>query len=465
MDNPSSADLLIGYLSLSVSCLAFGFAFVPLKRYDTRDGLFVQWVQCSVVFMAGLIINIARGLPPFNLIAAVGGFLYATGNVASVPIVAEMGIGLGMLTWGSVQIIVGWSVARFGLFGTKAQHVQSPFFNSLGVLITLISGLMFVFVYSRQNVADEVEDGEGRAAQSNIVPLNSTNPPYGSVNSTTGERTATTVGAPGDSLASTDRQQKKWHFHVKSRKLLFVTLTVCLGVLHGLMLTPIVYVQDTDQRASKNALDFVFSHFCAVFFFSTFYFVLYSLFRRGRPYVNPSLVLPSVAYGLLWSLGMSLFIVSNRILSQPVSFPVTVRTFPHIQLPAIIGAVVDVFLFKDIRGRRRLAWLFAAIIVGSIGVILVGISLNSLASSTNRNYSSNWMIEANFGFFLIVSRQPQFEHSERFHFPVGANQQFNHFTFKPHRYVMKMMHWDGGPFFPVVIEIRSVSDRYPEQVP
>uniref|UniRef100_A0A914GSD7 Uncharacterized protein n=1 Tax=Globodera rostochiensis TaxID=31243 RepID=A0A914GSD7_GLORO len=324
MDNPSGTDLLIGYLSLSVSCLAFGFAFVPLKRYDTRDGLFVQWVQCSVVFMAGLIINIARGLPPFNLTAAVGGFLYATGNVASVPIVAEMGIGLGMLTWGTVQIIVGWSVARFGLFGTKAQHVQSPFFNSLGVLITLISGLMFVFVYSRQNVADEVENGGGRATQSNIVPLNSTssgertvpsirNPPYGSVNITT------------------DEGQRR------PQKLLFVTLAVCLGVLHGLMLTPIVYVQDTDQRASKNALDFVFSHFCAVFFFSTFYFVLYSLFRRGRPYVNPSLVLPSVAYGLL-------------------CFPVTVR------LPAIIGAIVDVFLFKDIRRRRRLAWLFAAII-------------------------------------------------------------------------------------------------------
>uniref|UniRef100_A0A914GQS0 Uncharacterized protein n=1 Tax=Globodera rostochiensis TaxID=31243 RepID=A0A914GQS0_GLORO len=355
MDNPSGTDLLIGYLSLSVSCLAFGFAFVPLKRYDTRDGLFVQWVQCSVVFMAGLIINIARGLPPFNLTAAVGGFLYATGNVASVPIVAEMGIGLGMLTWGTVQIIVGWSVARFGLFGTKAQHVQSPFFNSLGVLITLISGLMFVFVYSRQNVADEVENGGGRATQSNIVPLNSTssgertvpsirNPPYGSVNITT------------------DEGQRR------PQKLLFVTLAVCLGVLHGLMLTPIVYVQDTDQRASKNALDFVFSHFCAVFFFSTFYFVLYSLFRRGRPYVNPSLVLligPLPKHKKSASLcclrlalvfGMNLFIVSNRILTQPVSFPVTVR------LPAIIGAIVDVFLFKDIRRRRRLAWLFAAII-------------------------------------------------------------------------------------------------------
>ncbi|KAL3073163.1 hypothetical protein niasHT_035439 [Heterodera trifolii] len=388
MDNASGTDLLIGYLSLFVSCLSFGFLFVPLKRCDTKDGLFVQWVQCAVVFMAGLIINIARGLPPFNLIAAIGGFLYATGNVASVPIVSEMGIGLGMLTWGSVQIIVGWSVAKFGLFGTKPQHIQSPLINYLGVLITLISGVMFVFVY---NSGQEKEKSSERAIQndrrSTSMPLRDDgctrptgDPPYGSVNnrnencSTTaeghsdGRRTAATDGTE-EKLANGQPQKGQSLFTGKGRKLFFVSLAVCLGFLHGLMLTPIVYVQDNDQKASKNVLDFVFSHFCAVFFFSTFYFVLYSLFRRGRPFVHSSLVLPSVAYGLLWSVGMTLFIVSNRVLSQPISFPVTVR------LPAIIGAVVDVFLFNEIRGRRRLAWLSAAIIVGSVGVILVGISL------------------------------------------------------------------------------------------
>uniref|UniRef100_A0AC34RNW5 Uncharacterized protein n=1 Tax=Panagrolaimus sp. JU765 TaxID=591449 RepID=A0AC34RNW5_9BILA len=48
-------------------------------------------------------VHIARGLPPFNLTAALGGVLYATGNIASVPIVKGIGIGLGMLIWGSVQ--------------------------------------------------------------------------------------------------------------------------------------------------------------------------------------------------------------------------------------------------------------------------------------------------------------------------------------------------------------------------
>lgn len=64
-----------------------------------------------------------------------------------------------------VQIIVGWSVARFGLFGTRAQQVHSPLLNYLGVVLTLLSGLIFVFVYSR----DEQTEGEGEQ-HNKVVP-------------------------------------------------------------------------------------------------------------------------------------------------------------------------------------------------------------------------------------------------------------------------------------------------------
>src|SRR4051812_9105156 len=90
-----SQQLLVGFTSLLVSCVSLGFMFAPLKRFDARDGFFVQWVQCSVVFLFGFVINAIRRCPPFNLIACVGGFLYATGNIGSVPIVSEMGIGVG----------------------------------------------------------------------------------------------------------------------------------------------------------------------------------------------------------------------------------------------------------------------------------------------------------------------------------------------------------------------------------
>ena len=394
-----SADLLLGFGALLISCAAFGFMFAPLKKMDAKDGVFTQWVQCAVVFMAGFVINIARGLPPFNLVASIGGFLYATGNVASVPIIGEMGIGLGMLLWGSVQIIVGWGVAHFGLFGTKAQSVKLPLLNYLGVLLTLLSGIMFVSVYSQgDNAGEEKQKKGGDKKASPSVPLNNTanrrievvveggdaeSRPMGDYGTTTttnvwamdshdGNGTSQPQNETPSPGASKDKELPYgWAraLHLTKRKLLFIGLAVCLGSLHGLMMTPIVYVQDTDPNASDNVLDYVFSHFSAVFFFSTLYFFLYSLLKRGKPYVQPGLVLPSMAYGVLWTIGMTLFIMSNQMLSQTVSFPITVR------LPAIIGALADVFLFKTIQGKKQLSFLFAAILVGVVGVIMVGISL------------------------------------------------------------------------------------------
>lgn len=81
----------------------------------------MQWLQCAVVFLFGFLINIVRGFPKFEPIAAAGGVLFATGfssstregglagNVASVPIVSGIGIGLGMLIWGSVQVSPAFS--------------------------------------------------------------------------------------------------------------------------------------------------------------------------------------------------------------------------------------------------------------------------------------------------------------------------------------------------------------------
>ncbi|VDK18305.1 unnamed protein product [Anisakis simplex] len=149
-------------------------------------------------------------------------------------------------------------------------------------------------------------------------------------------------------------------------------LAVFMGVLHGLMMTPVVYIMDTDPHASKNVLDFMFAHFSTIFAFSTLYFILYSIYKRNRPYAAPELVLPSVAYGILWSIGMVLFFVSNDKLSQVVSFPITTR------LPSTIGILADVFLFRSIKGRRNLALMSAGVVVALTGVVLIAISNQDL---------------------------------------------------------------------------------------
>uniref|UniRef100_A0A1I7Y8K1 Transmembrane protein 144 n=1 Tax=Steinernema glaseri TaxID=37863 RepID=A0A1I7Y8K1_9BILA len=324
------ASPAVGYIATIVSCAAFGFMFAPLRKFDCRDGFFVQWVECAVVFMFGFCINAIRDFPKFNLIACFGGFLYATGNVASVPIVDAVGIGLGMLIWGSIQVTVGWCVARFGLFGTTAQDVQNNAMNIAGLVLTLVSGVMFVFVKHDSKNTDVVKPVGATSTQEEREPI------------------------------------------VTKKKAFFLGLAVFLGIFHGLMLTPLEYIQKNDPNASKNVLDYVFSYFSSVFFFSTVYFIAYCIFKKNRPYARAELILPSVGYGVLWSIGMTLFFISNHALLQVVSFPITTR------LPAIIGAVTDVFLYRTITGKRNLFILTLAITIGVTGVVLVALSNQEL---------------------------------------------------------------------------------------
>uniref|UniRef100_A0A0M3IHF7 Transmembrane protein 144 n=1 Tax=Ascaris lumbricoides TaxID=6252 RepID=A0A0M3IHF7_ASCLU len=291
-----SSETAIGFIACFVSCFAFGFMFAPLRKFDTQDGFFVQWIQCSIVFIVGFCINFARGFPPFNAIATIGGILFATGNVASVPLVNGLGIGLGMLIWGSVQVTVGWCVARFGLFGTKPQPVYHNPMNITGLLLTLISGVMFVFVKHESNIHE----------QTTVV--------------SDAEKSDMQIEEQNTSITTSTRTS-----FISSKKLLLIALAIFLGVLHGLMMTPIVYIMDTDQNASTNVLDYIFAHFCAISAFSTAYFVIYSIYKRNHPHIPSDLVLPSVAYGILWSIGMVLFFISNSMLSQVVSFPITTR--------------------------------------------------------------------------------------------------------------------------------------------
>ncbi|KAI6216464.1 hypothetical protein M3Y99_01821600 [Aphelenchoides fujianensis] len=195
----SPAETAVGFAVLLFACVCFGTMFLPLKRVDCGDGFFVQFVECAAVFVFGFVVNVVRRLPKFNLIAALGGVLYATGNCASVPIIqSELGVGLGMLIWTTVQVVEGWGVGRFGLLGTHRQEVRSEPLNYAGIALSLLSGLLFVFVRSGRE--DEAKRAGG------------------------------------------------WRSNFSRTKLFYIGLSVFLGCLHGLMLTPVVYVQENDRR-------------------------------------------------------------------------------------------------------------------------------------------------------------------------------------------------------------------------
>ncbi|CAJ0951524.1 unnamed protein product, partial [Mesorhabditis belari] len=337
----SAADSAIGYAALLISCLGFGLMFAPMRKVDSRDGFFVQWVQCSVVFLFGFIINIIRDFPKFEPIAAIGGILYATGNLFSIPIVARIGAGLSLLFWGSIQVMVGWAVARFGLpFDLLNESpVQHNALNYIGMFLTLICGIMFIFVKhendERNVINEKVEQKETIELEESQVKIQQQSAEKTSLNETLG-------------------------------KLPYIGMACCLGVLHGLMMCPLDILKQKHPSDDKyRVFDFCFSYFSTIFFFSTIYFVIYCVVRRKKIYVNSAIILPTLVYGILWNVGMTFWFLSSDKLEQTVAYPITTR------LPAIMSALIDVVIFKSIRGRNNLLYLSFCCLLGVMAVILI----------------------------------------------------------------------------------------------
>ncbi|VDO91902.1 unnamed protein product [Heligmosomoides polygyrus] len=347
VEEQTAGTMALAYIALLISCTSFGTMFTPLKRKDTKDGFFVQWVECSAVLVVGFFINIIRGFPQFQWVAGIGGLLCATGNVLCVPIVNELGMGIGLLIWGSMQIIIGWSVARFGLFGWLAPtEVKHNVLNYVGMLITLISGVLFIFVKHKH------DDVKGNYS----VPNENT--------SLDAEHPTKTIDVHTTKLAV----DKK----LLLRKISYIFMTMLLAVLHGLMVTPIEILQQQNPSSDNyKVFDYIWSFYSTVFVFSTIYFALYCIIRREKAYIDRELVLPAFGYGILWTSGTTFWFFSSHHLSQVVAYPITTR------LPSIISAFLDALVYKSITGRTNLIYLSGAIGVGIVGVVLIALSNQS----------------------------------------------------------------------------------------
>ncbi|KAH7731322.1 hypothetical protein AAVH_00220 [Aphelenchoides avenae] len=303
---------ILGLGACAVSSLCFGSMFVPVKKFTSGDGIFVQWVMCCAILFVGFITYIATGFPQFQPLAMLGGFLWAIGNLTAIPIINLIGLGMGVLIWGSVNCVVGWASGRFGLFGIHASEPASPILNYFGLALVVAGGTLFSQV--RSNVTPEPKpDEEG-------PPVEST-PPL-----------ATALGCR------------------------------CLpGICYGLTFVPVIYIQDNPEKFNnppKAAIDYAFSHYAGVYLTSTTVLVIYLAFTQNRPFVK------SQDY---CAITLRRF-VANDALSQAITFPI------NAMVPGVCAAAWSVFYFKEIRGQRNLRILVAAVLITLTGAAFVGIS-------------------------------------------------------------------------------------------
>lgn len=124
------------------SLAALGFPFQRYRRAGTdlrtssSPGMFFQWVTCAAIWMIAMMGDMVLKSPKFHPFAMIGGVIWATGNavciqddskdlqingiptaslsgnLATVPIIKAIGLGLGLLIWGSSSLMMGWACSR-----------------------------------------------------------------------------------------------------------------------------------------------------------------------------------------------------------------------------------------------------------------------------------------------------------------------------------------------------------------
>ncbi|KAF5923447.1 hypothetical protein HPG69_006618 [Diceros bicornis minor] len=291
----NGTDLTIGFLSSSVAVLLFGSNYVPLKKYDTGDGMFLQWILCAAIWLVALVVNLLLRCPKFWPFAMVGGCIWATGNIAAVTIIKTIGLGLGILIWGSFNALTGWA-----------------------------SSSAFIFLFIKTEIPN------------NTYSVNTT--------ALLSEHMINNAEDPCPDYSWVDKLSTVQH------RIVGCSLAVISGILYGSTFVPIIYIKDHSKRndsiyagASQYDLDYIFAHFSGIFLASTVYFLAYCIAMKNNPKLYPEAILPGFLSGVLWAVAACCWFIANHSLSAVVSFPIITAG------PGFIAAMWGVFMFKEIQ--------------------------------------------------------------------------------------------------------------------
>jgi hypothetical protein len=270
----------LGWIGIVTAVLFFGSYGVPIKLVKTGDGVFFQWVECVAILIVGYICQFTTAAFNFYPLATIGGVLWCLGNVTMVPIVNLIGLSLGLLLWSLINMLTGWFAGHFGWF-VEAESVPRPVLNYLGVIIAALSAFFYLPV--KPTLRDEAKQNDDHILEES-TPLN--------VNTdfTTSPRLSP-----------------------MARKIIGIALSVLAGIFYGVNMLPVKHLQD--QNPSHGPLEYAFSHFTGIFFCSTAVLVLYSIYQRSLPFVNPRSILAGITAGTRDSL-LEFFELKTHILSD-----------------------------------------------------------------------------------------------------------------------------------------------------
>lgn len=253
---------------------------------------------------------------------------------------------------------MGWAGGRFGIFGLNAQVPPTKSklaMNYLGVIFAAVSGIFFLFIKSTNKPRET--DYAANVDKSPQLELSN-------MDSVKEEE------AEGDQDFPFLNKMSP-----KVQKIVGCTLASFAGLFYGLMFVPDQYIRDHKVEYSlhgkpppNNGLYYINSQYSGILLSSLAYFVIYAIFKRNRPWMNPSIALPAMVSGVMWAVANIGFIVAISALKGAVAYPIVNV------LPGIVSSLWSLFLFREIQGRNNYIFLAIGMLFRILAALLSGLS-------------------------------------------------------------------------------------------
>ncbi|GMT28067.1 hypothetical protein PFISCL1PPCAC_19364, partial [Pristionchus fissidentatus] len=364
-------SLALGLGACGISAGLFGSMFVPVRKYDSGDGFFAQWVMSTAILFVGFLVHVYQGFPGFFPLAMIGGACWTIGNSMAIPIINRLGMAMGILIWNTANCMTGWASGRFGLFGTIARPPANQPLNYIGLICVIIGGFIFSQLDSKPNNGGTKKDEEEKVSIS--LKLRNDRNSMGEIPE---KEALNEKKIDGDSDTEEDdaiATQKTTAAAGKKDRIFAFVLSIISGVLYGVTFAPVNCMIDNHDKPAfanhpTNGLDYVFSHYFGIFLTSTALFLGYCIYKRNDPWINPQIALPGYLSGLFWGVAQSSFFIANDNLSQTVTFPIITM------LPGCIASAWSILYFREITGQRNFIILAVAMTITLFGAAMVGLS-------------------------------------------------------------------------------------------
>jgi glucose uptake protein GlcU len=347
----------IGYVSVGAAILLYGVFAFPSKATVTGDGVIYSLYTCLGIFLVGALqhmIQCATSCANFTPLASLGGALWATSNLLTIPCCRLLGVGRTMIIWGCSEMLTGWATARFGLFGLKKQPVASDVMNYCGVVAGVLSIAILAYAAPSEEDAEESPDGDGDGEEDIHEPLN-----------------RDTKVSPSDYDLYGYGSHLMGKLSSSQKYSVGIACSVFAGVLSGSMFTPVQYVVDhvgSFPDASTRLSDHLFAHFTGILFAGLCYYVIYVFATRGKPWSTPEVGLPALTCGVLWGAAAIAWFAANENLSLVIAFPLVTLG------PGLVSMVIGAVFFGELKDFRQATLLFFATLMFGVAATLIALS-------------------------------------------------------------------------------------------